>query len=185
MNNAKQKIRWIRVLRPVALALALVFLLSCATYAWLKRDWKPKIHQENVKIVAGSSLTFIYGEDEIDDISVNELLGEKNFVFKSISNSTGKSEDFFALDYSSQGPYYDTFKKISLLELDEDRLADGHFRFGDGAVHSQNCDTGGRCLPEGFAEGRVGTVIGVKILNIGHLDDKKDKGIVALLHCPN
>lgn len=120
MNNAKQKIRWIRVLRPVALALALVFLLSCATYAWLKRDWKPKIHQENVKIVAGSSLTFIYGEDEIDDISVNELLGEKNFVFKSISNSTGKSEDFFALDYSSQGPYYDTFKKISLLELDED-----------------------------------------------------------------
>ena len=60
MNNAKQKINWIRVLRPIALALALLFLLSYATYAWLKRDWKPKIHQENIKIVAGSSLTFIF-----------------------------------------------------------------------------------------------------------------------------
>ena len=117
MNNAQKKINWIRVLRPIALALALIFLLSCATYAWMKRDWTPKIHQENVKIVAGSSLTFIYGNDEIDDIAVNELLGEETFVFKSVSNCSGNSEDFFTLDYSTQGQYYDTFKKISLLDL--------------------------------------------------------------------
>ena len=121
MNNAKSRINLMRVLRPIALALALVFLLSCATYAWMKRDWTPKIHQEDVKIVAGSSLTFIYGEDEIDDISVNELLGEKNFVFKSVSNATGESDDFFALDYSTQGQYYDTFKKISLSDLSEEK----------------------------------------------------------------
>ena len=117
MNNAKQKINWIRVLRPIALALALLFLLSYATYAWLKRDWKPKIHQENIKIVAGSSLTFIFGDKEIDDVSVNSLLGEREFVFKSVSNCSGESEDFFALNYSSNGQYYDTFRKITLSEL--------------------------------------------------------------------
>ena len=77
MNNAQKKINWIRVLRPIALVLALVFLLSCATYAWMKRDWRPKIHQENIKIVAGSSLTFIFDNEKIDDISVNELLKEQ------------------------------------------------------------------------------------------------------------
>ena len=123
MNNAQKKINWMRVLRPTALALVLLFLLSYATYAWMKRDWTPKIHQENVKIVAGSSLTFIYGEDEIDDIAVNELLGEENFVFKSVSNCSGYSDDFFALDYSTQGQYYDTFKKISLSELTTEQQA--------------------------------------------------------------
>lgn len=117
MNNTQKKINWIRVLRPVALALALVFLLSCATYAWLKRDWTPKIHQENVKIAAGSSLTFIYGEDNIEDISINELFDEETFVFKSVSNCSGESNDFFSLSYSTKGAYYDTFKKISLADL--------------------------------------------------------------------
>ena len=116
-NNEKKKINWIRTVRLLALALVLIFLLSYATYAWMKRDWTPTVHQENVKIVAGSSLTFIYGEDEINDIAVNTLLDMENFVFKSVSNCSGQSDDFFALDYSTQGQYYDTFKKISVSDL--------------------------------------------------------------------
>ena len=118
MNNTQKKINWIRVLRPIALALALLFLLSYATYAWLKRDWKPKIHQENIKIVAGSSLTFIFDNEKIDDISVNELLDKREFTFKSVSNCSGESEDFFGLNYSPSGQYYDKFKKLSVSDLD-------------------------------------------------------------------
>lgn len=118
MNSSEtKKINWIRILRPIALALVLVFLLSYATYAWLKRDWTPTIHQENVKIVAGSSLTFVYGEDQIDDIAVNTLLNMPEFVFKSVSNFSGESDDFFTLNYSTRGEFYDTFNSIDEKDL--------------------------------------------------------------------
>lgn len=120
MNNTQKKINWIRVIRPIAVALALLFLLSYATYSWLKRDWKPKIHQENVKIVAGSSLTFIFQEDEIDDIPINDLLGMNEFTFKSVSNSTGKSEHFFNLNYGTQGEIYDTFNHLGFEDIVSD-----------------------------------------------------------------
>ena len=125
MNSAeKKKINWIRILRPIALALVLLFLLSYATYAWMKRDWKPTVHQENVKIVAGSSLTFIYGVDEIEDIPVNKLLNMDEFVFKSVSNASGESDHFFALNYSPQGEIHDTFN-----HLDENDIVNGYDTF--------------------------------------------------------
>ena len=120
MNNAEQKkINWPRLLRPIAIALVLIFLLSSATYAWLKRDWTPTVQQENIKIVAGSSLTFVFDGEEKDNVNINELLGESDFSFKSVSNATGYSDDFFTLMYSPLGEYYDTFKKISLSDLPE------------------------------------------------------------------
>lgn len=124
MNNAEnKKINWLRIIRPIALALVLVFLLSYATYSWMRRDWTPTIHQENVKIMAGSSLTFVYGEDQIDDIAVNELLDMPEFVFKSVSNSSGESEDFFTLNYSTKGSFYDTFNHIEDGDLTQEALA--------------------------------------------------------------
>lgn len=120
-NNEKKKINWIKTVRPVALALVLVFLLGSATYAWMKRDWTPTIHQDDVKIVAGSSLTFIFNNEKVEDISVNELLDKDEFVFKSVSNCTGKSDDFFALSYSPSGTYFDTYKKITLYDIPEDQ----------------------------------------------------------------
>ena len=121
MNSAeKKKTNWIRILRPIALALVLLFLLSYATYAWMKRDWKPTVHQENVKIVAGSSLTFIYGVDEIEDIPVNKLLNMDEFVFKSVSNASGESDHFFALNYSPQGEIHDTFNHLDENDIIND-----------------------------------------------------------------
>ena len=120
MSNVQKKINWIRIIRPIAFALVLVFLLSYATYAWMKRDWKPKIHQENVRIVAGSSLTFIFQEDNIDDIPINDLLGMNEFTFKSVSNATGKSEHFFNLNYGTQGEIYDTFNHLGFEDIVSD-----------------------------------------------------------------
>ena len=118
MNNTeKKKVSWIKILRPIALALVLLFLLSYATYAWMKRDWTPKIYQDNVKIVAGSSLTFIFDDKEIDEVPINTLLNMSNFEFKSVSNATGRSDNFFGLNYSPSGEYYNTFNH---LDKDED-----------------------------------------------------------------
>ena len=123
MNNAeKKKINWLRIIRPVALSLVLVFLLSYATYSWMRRDWTPTVHQENVKIMAGSSLTFKFAGEECDDIAVNTLLDMNQFVFKSVSNATGDSDDFFMLDYSTRGSYYDTFNHIDEKDILKDNL---------------------------------------------------------------
>ena len=118
MNNTEKKtINWIKILRPIALSLVLVFLLSYATYAWMKRDWTPSIHQENVNIVAGSSLTFIFQDEEIDDIPVNTLLNMPEFTFKSVSNATGNSNTFFNLNYGPQGEIFDKFNHLDEIDI--------------------------------------------------------------------
>lgn len=118
MNNTEKKtVNWVKILRPIALSLVLVFLLSYATYAWMKRDWTPSIHQENVKIVAGSSLTFIFQDKEIDDIPVNTLLNMPEFTFKSVSNATGNSNTFFNLNYGTQGEIFDTFNYLDEIDI--------------------------------------------------------------------
>ena len=120
MNNAENKrINWLRIIRPIALALVLVFLLSYATYSWMRRDWTPKVHQENVKIQAGSSLTFKFNDEATDDISVDSLLDMDEFKFKSVSNASGKSDDFFTLNYSPQGSYYDKIKHLEDSDINQ------------------------------------------------------------------
>ena len=117
MNNAEKKKRnWQKIIRPIALCLALTFLLSCATYAWMKRDWTPTIEGDGIKIMAGASLTFLFEDEAIEETNISELLGlgEDTFEFKSVSNCSGQSEDFFALTYSPLGKNYDTLNKLTL-----------------------------------------------------------------------
>lgn len=118
-NNQKKKSKWIRAIRPIAFVLVLVVLLGYSTYAWMKRDWTPTLREENVRIVAGSSLVFEFGNDQVKDTAINELAGMGEFVFKSVSNSTGKSGDFFALNYHPNGEYFDSFKHLSTDEISE------------------------------------------------------------------
>lgn len=132
MNNTeKNKIKWTRIIRPMAISLVLVFLLSYATFAWMKRDWTPTLYQDNVKIAAGSSLTFIYVKDEeeynIEHQSVNSLLGMNNFVFKSVSNCTGKSGDFFGLFYAAT----EQFDRYNYLDVQDDNKKDMIDKYGN------------------------------------------------------
>ena len=111
MSNAeKKKVNWLRVVRTVAIALVLIILLSYATYAWLKRDWSPEILQSDMRIIAGSGLTFQFeGGDAIDSANINDLLGLETVELRSVSSCSGKSEDFFALEYGLTG---DALKKL-------------------------------------------------------------------------
>lgn len=112
-NNNENKINWLKTVRPLALILVLVLLLSYATYAWMKRDWARSVKQDNIKIQAGSSLQFIFGEKDVtDEISINELVGLDEFVFKSVSNCSGKREDFFSLNFGFVEKDDDKFFKL-------------------------------------------------------------------------
>lgn len=112
-KSEKKKINWFKTIRPIALILVLILLLSYSTFAWMKRDWTPTIRESGVRIVAGSSLVFLFKGEEIKDASINDLLGTKDFAFKSVSNSSGLSNDFFALNYSPKGTFFDTFNHLS------------------------------------------------------------------------
>ncbi|MBR0449852.1 MAG: hypothetical protein IIX30_03450, partial [Clostridia bacterium] len=86
-NTEKKKVNWLRVVRTVAIALVLIILLSYATYAWLKRDWSPEILQSDMRIIAGSGLTFQFeGGDAIDSANINDLLDLETIELKSVSN---------------------------------------------------------------------------------------------------
>lgn len=124
MSNAeKKKVNWLRVVPTVAIALALIILLSYATYAWLKRDWSPEILQSDMRIIAGSGLTFQFeGGDAIDSANINDLLDLETVELRSVSSCSGKSEDFFALEYGLTG---DALKKLDPAKhLDAEEIAD-------------------------------------------------------------
>ena len=112
-KSEKKKINWFKTVRPIALILVLILLLSYSTFAWMKRDWTPTIRESGVRIVAGSSLVFLFKGEEVKDASINELLETESFAFKSVSNCSGLSEDFFALNYSPKGTYFDKFNHLS------------------------------------------------------------------------
>ena len=123
MSNAeKKKVNWLRVVPTVAIALALIILLSYATYAWLKRDWSPEILQSDMRIIAGSGLTFQFeGGDAIDSANINDLLDLETVELRSVSSCSGKSEDFFALEYGLTG---DALKKLDPAKhLDAEEIA--------------------------------------------------------------
>lgn len=119
-NNNEKKINWLKTVRPLALILVLVFLLTCATYAWMKRDWSRSVKQDDIKIQAGSSLKFIFDGEEKNDVSINELLDLKSFEFRSVSNCTGKKNDFFYLNFGSIGKGDDKFLKLTAPTEGED-----------------------------------------------------------------
>ena len=121
-NTEKKKVYWLRIVRSMAIALVLIILLSYATYAWLKRDWSPEILQSDMRIIAGSGLTFQFEDgDNIDSANINDLLGLETIELKSVSSCSGKSEDFFALEYGLTG---DALKKLDPDDdLDPEEIA--------------------------------------------------------------
>ena len=135
MANSKiKRQKWLKIARPVIMALVFVTVLTYVSYSWIKREWTPNISQEGIKIVAGDSLTFIFEDENAGNIeidsqgkTVNELLGMDDFTLKSVSNFTGESNDFFRLQYSSRGERYATFDHISRTEdmenVDDDDVA--------------------------------------------------------------
>ncbi len=103
------------LIRALAMLLILVFLLTYASVAWIKREWSPKIEQQNISIATSGALVFQFAgtSDEVTTTkSVNEILGVSDFELKPVSSATGRVGEFFALEYGEEVGL-ETFKHLN------------------------------------------------------------------------
>ncbi len=90
--------KFVALLKPMALLLALILLLSVTSYAWIKRNWQPTIEEAGISVSTGGSLAFVFtdGGTPVTDALLNEYVPEfRDFSFKPVSNYSGKAPDFF------------------------------------------------------------------------------------------
>jgi len=102
VDKDKRKKR-IALIRSVALLLIFVFLLSYASFSWIKREWSPKIYQDNISIQTSGALVFKFdhtGQSVTTSATVNEILGETSFALKPVSSSSGMVGEFFSIEYA-------------------------------------------------------------------------------------
>ncbi len=116
------------IIRPLAMLLITSMLLVYGTFAWVRRQWTPSLEQSGIKISTGDSLSFMFDENTYGfSTSLNSMLGMEEFVLKSVSNSSGKSEDFFTLQHSHLGvghEKYDLITKSDLVNSDVEQGQD-------------------------------------------------------------
>ena len=91
--------KFVALLKPMALLLALILLLSATSYAWIKRNWQPTIEESGISVSTGGSLAFVFENKNsapVTEAYLNEYVPEfENFTFKPVSNVSGSAPDFF------------------------------------------------------------------------------------------
>ncbi len=92
----------INLISSVCIIIALCISLAAISYSWLRRDWHPTFEGTNIQIQTGSSLTIVLDNKNstTEALNLHDILqSPDDFRLKQISNLTGKSEDFFGLEY--------------------------------------------------------------------------------------
>ena len=101
----KAKSKRSALFRTLTLLLVLVFLLTYASFSWIKREWSPKIGQENVSIATSGALVFQlteFGDEVTTSKTINEILGVTDFSLKPVSSVTGSVGEFFTINYADE-----------------------------------------------------------------------------------
>ena len=100
----EKKRRSLKILKHLTLLTVTVMLFTYVSYSWIRREWTPSIEQTNIKIVTSGALVFQMGEGSgySDSETINEILGIDDFELKPVSNCTGESDDFFALNFNDE-----------------------------------------------------------------------------------
>ena len=100
----EQKKMCFKVIKHTAMMMVMVMLLTYVSYSWIRREWTPSVEQSNIKIVTSGALVFQMGEGSgySDSETINEILGIDDFELKPVSNCTGESDDFFALNFNDE-----------------------------------------------------------------------------------
>ncbi len=89
----------------ICLFMSVAILLTTLTYSWIRRTWVSSVYEEKIKIEANGSLAFkLKSDDDVarDSLSILNILNYKDFVFKPVSNFSGKSDDFFTVDRTTE-----------------------------------------------------------------------------------
>lgn len=90
----------------VCMILSAAILVTTLTYSWIRRTWVTSVYEESIKVEANGALAFkLDTKDDVarDSLSILSVLNYKNFVFKPVSNFSGRSEDFFTIDRTVGG----------------------------------------------------------------------------------
>lgn len=100
MSDKRKELRK-RILVTIPLSLMLIFLLSFATFSWIKREFSPSIEEDELSIATAGALVFQFsGTGEVTtNKTVNEILGVSNFELKPSSNLKGNPGEFFNINY--------------------------------------------------------------------------------------
>ncbi len=102
MTDKKRK--YLKILKHLTLLTVTLMLFTYVSYSWIRREWTPSVEQTNIKIVTSGALVFQMGEgsEYSDSETINEILGIDDFELKPVSNCTGESDDFFALNFNDE-----------------------------------------------------------------------------------
>lgn len=95
----------VSMIKILSLMLVLVFLLAYVSFSWIKREWSPKISQDNISIATSGALVFQFtenGNEVTTNKSVNEILGVNDFALRPVSSSSGKAGEFFTLEHGKE-----------------------------------------------------------------------------------
>lgn len=93
-----------KFIKHTSMLMVMTMLLAYVSYSWIRREWTPSVEQSNIKIVTSGALVFQMGEGSgySDSETINEILGIDDFELKPVSNCTGESDDFFALNFNDE-----------------------------------------------------------------------------------
>ena len=116
MNEKKARIRK-RILLSVPLSLIAIFLLSFTTFSWIKREFSPSIEEDELSIATAGALVFQFGGtgEVTTNKTVNEILGISNFELKPASNLSGRSGEFFNINYEKDTGF-EEFKHLNFTK---------------------------------------------------------------------
>lgn len=108
---------WKSTVYSAIMILVMTILLTYVSYSWIKREWAPSIKQDGIMITTNGSLVLNLGEGEgyEEEQSITDLLGVETFVLQPVSNCSGKSDEFFTLDFGG-GPGNELYKWLNCNE---------------------------------------------------------------------
>ena len=142
MNNKRTSIfhkiitsQYFGWIRSACLLLVFVFLFTYASFAWLRREWTPYVHEEGITVSTSGSLAFqlVDSGQATTGMSINKILklGD-DFVLKPVSNVSGMSNDFFSIN-SDEGVGKEVYEYLDVqnyLGLSETASAKAYSQMG-------------------------------------------------------
>jgi len=115
MENKKSKLGvFTKFMRPIAILLVMIVLLTATTWAWVRREWAPYLAsgENGMSIATTDALVFNMdvndsGDDQLaSSKTINAILNVDHFELKPVSNATGEANAFYKINYGNTQEEY-------------------------------------------------------------------------------
>ncbi len=118
--NKKKLNNYIKSIRPLAILMVMILILTVASVAWIRREWTPYLSsgKNGISIATQDALVFNLADDDTSNQetstskTINSILGVETFELKPVSCMANVSNDFYKLNYGTT-PSEHQFIKIT------------------------------------------------------------------------